>query len=188
MGGERVADRLIATGDDYREAGLRGGRKRFPVWQHDNQRLAAEDFFGHRGYPLDHPSLAEKIVSDEDAVRLEEVFDIDQRLLGKQVALEPDIGVSAVENQRVDERILDKVVFVLGGAQVVPPIVKMSADPRVGIGSVGIISDADALDNRIDLHRVDAAYAVAQGMADIVARSRADNQHIREWQAAECLP
>src|SRR6202040_2597018 len=114
MGGERVVDRLIATGDDHGEASLRGGRKRFPVWQADNQRLAAEDLFGHRGYPLDHPSLAEKIVSDEDAVRLEEVFDIDQRLLGKQVALEPDIGVSAVENQRVDERVLDKVVFVLG--------------------------------------------------------------------------
>src|SRR4029077_17492689 len=111
----------------HREAGLRGGRKRFPVWQADNQRLAGENFCGHLGYPLDHPSLAEEIVSDEDAVRLKEVFDIDQRLLGKQVALQPDIGVSAVEYQRVDERVLDKVVFVLGGAQVMPSIVEMSA-------------------------------------------------------------
>ena len=76
-GGERFGDRPIATGDDHREASLGGGRKRFPVWEADHQRLAAEDLFGHRGYPLDHPSLAEKIVCDEDTVRLEGVFDVD---------------------------------------------------------------------------------------------------------------
>src|SRR5439155_23732156 len=97
-----------------------------------------------------------------------------------------DIGVSAVENQRVDERILDKVIFALGGAQVVPPIVKIPTDSRVGIGSVRIISDADALDNWIDLHRVDAANPIEQGMVYIVARSGADDQRVLEWQTADC--
>ena len=92
-----------------------------------------------------------------------------------------------MENQRVDERILDKVVFVIGGAQVMPAVIKVSADPRVGIGSVGIFSDADALDNRIDLHRIDVANVVAQGMLDIVARSRADNQRVVEWPTADGL-
>ncbi len=69
-----------------------------------------------------------------------------------------------------------------------PPVVKVSADPRVRIGSVGIFSDADALDNRIDLHRIDVANGVAKGVVDIVARTRADNQRVVEWRAADCLP
>ena len=50
-----------------------------------------------------------------------------------------------------------------------PPVIKMSGDTRIGIGAVGIVTDADALNNRIDLHRIDVPNPIAQGMVDIVS-------------------
>ena len=103
-----------------------------------------------------------------------------ERLLGEQVALEPDVAVAAVQDERIDQRVDDQVVLLVGRLQEVAAVVQVHDDARIVVGAVGMIALAEALDHRIDLDRVDARGAPREGAADVVARAGADDQHLAE--------
>src|SRR5438034_11783621 len=63
-------------------------------------------------------------------------------------------------------------------------IVKMADHPRVCVRPIGMAADAYALDDGINLDRVDTADAVAQRMGDVITGPRADDEHILEWRTA----
>ena len=178
---------MVAAGNDGHEIGWLGSFQRFLVRQRQHERLTAEHLGGHRGDALHNPALAIEVVHHEDAVRLQHAADILKGLLGEQIALQADIGVARVQDQRVDQRIDDEVVFLFGRAQEVPSVIKVGHDTRVRIGLVRMMMDADVLDDRIDLHRVDALHAVAQRVRQIVAGAGADHHDIVKRRAAAAL-
>ena len=63
-------------------------------------------------------------------------------------------------------------------------VVKVPDHPRVGVRPVGMVADADALDNGVNLDCVNAADTVPQRMRDVVTGPCADDQFILEWRAA----
>ena len=64
------------------------------------------------------------------------------------------------------------------------PIVEMSDYPCVLIGPVGVISNADVLDYRVNLDPIDPVRTKAQRVRYVVARSCADDQNVLEWRTA----
>ncbi|TDM81405.1 hypothetical protein CEE95_14840, partial [Lactobacillus crispatus] len=55
------------------------------------------------------------------------------------------------------------------------------------IGLVGMVVDADVLDRGIDLDRIDALHAEAQGVRQVVAGAGADDHDVLERRAAAVL-
>ena len=74
-----------------------------------------------------------------------------------------------------------------GGAQEMPAVVEMRRHARVLIGMIGMLVDADVLDDGIDLDRVEPLDAEAQRVRHVVARTGADDQHVLERRAAAVL-
>ena len=103
---------------------------------------------------------------------------------GEKIALEPDVGVAAVENERIHQRIDDEIVLTLGSSKEMPSVVEMTLDARVVVRPVGILGDADSLDLRIDFDRVDMPRPITQCMVDVIAGSCADDQHVLEGRSA----
>jgi hypothetical protein len=92
-----------------------------------------------------------------------------------------------VQNQRVDQGVHDEVVFPIGGAQEVPPIVQVPHDARILVGVIGMKVDADVLDCRVDLDRIDAIGSEVRRVRDVVAGAGADDQHVLERRAPAVL-
>src|SRR5262249_26228006 len=127
------------------------------------------------------------VVHNEHAVRLEHSTYFRECLFGEKKALETDIGVATVQDQRVHAAVHDQVIFAVGGAQEMPAVVKVTDDSLVLVRVVGVGADADVLDHGVDLDRVDAFPAKAQRVSDVVARAGADNQDISKRRTAAVL-
>ena len=93
-----------------------GGLQDLAVGEVEDDRLGAEHLGHHRRHPLHDPALPQVIVRHEHAAGLEDPCDVGERLLGEQEALQADVRVAAVQDQRVDQRIDDQVVLPVGGA------------------------------------------------------------------------
>ena len=106
--------------------------------------------------------------------------DVVHRLLREQVAFEADVAVAAVQHERIDQRVDDQVVLLVAGLEEVAAVVEVHEHARIVVRPIGMIALADALDHRIDFHGVDALGAPRQRAADVVAGSRADDQHLAE--------
>ena len=143
-------------------------------------RLGAERDRGGVGQAIDQPALAEIVVDDQHAARLEAVLDGAERLLGEHVALEPHRGEARLQGQRVDQREHHQVVLLRRGPEEVPRIVGDDVDAGIVVGTVGMVLAPEPHDHRIDLHRVDALRAVQERGGDVGAGAGAEDQHVLE--------
>ena len=64
-----------------------------------------------------------------------------------------------------------------------PPVVDVNGDSTVAVGMVGMVPHADLIDDGVDFHGVNMPGPVRQCSLDVVAGSRADDQHVLEWRA-----
>ena len=151
----------------------------------DDRVAGAERLLEHRVERDDDPALAEVVVHDEHAARLEALADVGERLCREQVALEPDVAVAAVQHQRIDQRVDDQVVLLRwSSCRKLRPSSRCTVDARIRVGLVGMIAPAEPLDHRIDLDGIDARGAPLQRAADVVAGAGADDEHLARTAAA----
>ena len=113
--------------------------------------------------------------------------DIGESLLGEQITFEPEIRVSAMQDERVDKGIDHKIEFTVSRAQKMPAVVQVRDNPSILIRMVGMIIAPDVLNHRIDLDGNDLARSKPQGMSEIISRSRADDQHVAKGAAPAML-
>jgi hypothetical protein len=73
---------------------------------------------------------------------------------------------------------------LVGGAQKVSSIIKVSNDSRISIWLIGIIIDPYIQNDRINFNRIDVANTIVKCMVYVVSEPRADDQFIPEWLAA----
>jgi hypothetical protein len=85
-----------------------------------------------------------------------------------------------MEHERVDERVDDEVVLPMRLAHEASAIVDVNGDSRILVRMVRMFFPADVIDGWIDFHGVHVLRTIRQCRRDIVARSGADNQHVRE--------
>ena len=90
------------------------------------------------------------------------------RLAGEQKTLEADIAVTAVQYQRVDQRIDDQIVLPLRRAEKVASVIQMNFNPRILIRLVGMVLPPQAINCRVDLDSVDVLSSPLQRPADII--------------------
>src|SRR6516162_2782988 len=93
-----------------------------------------------------------------------------------------------MKDERVDKRVYDQVVFAVGCAEEMSAIIEVPNHPAVLIRLVGMVADADVLDNRVDFNGINLFNAKTQGMRYVVTRSCANNQSVpKRWGAAMLL-
>ena len=102
------------------------------------------------------------------------------RLAREEIGLQAQLARTAHEREGVGQREEDEVVLPVGARQEGAPVINVRRHPRVGVRLVGVLFDADLLDTRIDLDRVDALSATRERERHIGACSRADDQHVAQ--------
>src|SRR5229473_3146261 len=107
-----------------------------------------------------------------------------KRLAGEQKTLETDIAVTAVQYQRVDQRIDNQIVLPVSRAEKVAAIIQMDLNPRILIRLVGMVLPPQAINCRVDLDGVDVLGPPLQRPADIITGTCSDYQHVREGRPA----
>ena len=80
-----------------------------------------------------------------------------------------------------------EVVALVGVGQEGAAVVDVSGDALAVVGPVRVPLDADGLDARVDLDRIDVPRAPLEGQGHIRAASRADDQHLVERPPREPL-
>ena len=130
--------------------------------------------------PIDQPALAEVVVDDQHAVRLEAVAHVAERLDGEHVALEPHAGKARLQRQRIDQREDDEVVLLRRRPQVVPGVVVDDGDARVGVRVIRMVRAAEPDDRRVDFHRVHVLHAVSERGGHVRAGPGAEDQDVLE--------
>ena len=120
------------------------------------------------------------MVHRDRAVRLQVVPDLLHRVAGEQVALEPKRRLTGEDRERVGDRVEDEVVAAIGVVEEGPAVLDVHGDPRVLVRMIRMAVAAEPIQERIDLHGVDALGAVRQRDRDVVAAAGADDEHVRE--------
>ena len=143
-------------------------------------RVLSEHARRRVGQPVHQPLLAEVVVDDQHAVRLQPCLDRAEGLLGEHETLEPHGREARLQRQRVDEREHHQVVLLRGRPQEVPGIVGDDVDAGIVERPVGMMLPAQLHDDRIDLHRVHVVGAVQQCRSDVGARAGPQDQHALE--------
>ena len=92
-----------------------------------------------------------------------------------------------MQDQRIDERVDDEIVFLIGRAQEMASVIEMRHDARIAVRMIGMVVAADVLDDGVDLDRIDVLGAEFQRVGEIVARPRADDEHVLKGLAAAVL-
>ena len=103
-----------------------------------------------------------------------------QRLLGQQVALQPQGGLPGQRGQRVGQREQDQVVPLVRVLQVGPAVFDVHADPAVLVGMTRVHLAHPEQQQRIDLDGIDVPGALGQGDRDVVARPGPDDQDVAQ--------
>ncbi|MFN8518307.1 MAG: hypothetical protein U0667_02710 [Chloroflexota bacterium] len=142
-------------------------------------RRATERVLEHRGDLGHQPWLAVVVVEHEDAVVAQVVGDRLERLLGEQERLQAHVRGLADQRQRVRQGEDDDVVLLVGAAQERAAVIDVAVHPWVVVGLVGVVLDADLLDARVDLHRVDALDVRVVGEQQRHVRARPGAHHQR---------
>ena len=68
-----------------------------------------------------------------------------------------------------------------------PAVVQMRNHARILVGVVGIVTEANLLNHRIDLYRVDTVDPESKRMIDIISGAGPDYQYVLEWSSAAVL-
>ena len=100
-----------------------------------------------------------------------------QRLLGEQVALQPQGGLPRERGQRIGQREHDEVVLLVRVLQVLAAVRDVQGEPGVLVGTVRV-GPADLRQHRVDLDRVDVLGAFGQRDRRVVPGPRADDQDV----------
>ena len=162
-----IAQIVVRLDDGMRRHGQDDGR-------------SSESVVGQGRQAADEPAVPVRVVHDEDAVWLQVRLHVANRLLGKQVAFEPDARVARMQRERIDERIHDHVVFHAALAEESSAVGQVDTDARIAVGLVGMLESSDVVDHRVDLDGIDVLHAVGEGCRDVIARAGADDQDIVE--------
>ncbi len=144
----------------------------------------SEGLFRECGQAADEPALAVRVVHDEDAVGLQMRSHILNRLLGKQVAFQPDAGIARMQRKRIDERVHDQVVLRTRLAKKSSAVGQVDTDAGIAVGLVGVLLSSDLVDHGVDLDGVHMLDAIGESRGDVVARAGTDDQDVVERLAA----
>ena len=128
------------------------------------------------------PALQERrvvVVHRERAARCQVGAHRLERLLGEQVALQPDPRLPGQRGQRVGQREQDQVVVLRGVLQEGAAVIDVRGQPGAGVGVVRV-HVAEPHQQRVDLHRVDVPGALGQGDGRVVARPGPDDQDVAQ--------
>src|SRR6476646_7396144 len=117
-----------------------------PRFMHVHTRLGAECHRRGVRETIDQPALAEIVVDDEDAIRVEPIADIPEGLLGEHVAFEPHAGKAGLHRQRVDQCEHHEVVMLRRRPQKMTRVVVYDRDPWIRIRMIGMMLAAEAND------------------------------------------
>ncbi len=170
---EGLFDRSVVAGDQHGEVAAEGPIRIEGVaaGQVEHQRVRAEGSAHRVPQARDDPALTEVVVHDEHAARFQPLLHLVHRLLGEQEAFEADVAVAAVQDERVDQGVDDRVVLLVAGAQVVAAVVEVHEHARVVVRLVGMVLLAEPLNHGIDLDGIHA-HSASIGITN-VERSRA---------------
>jgi hypothetical protein len=100
------------------------------------------------------------------------------RILGEEVALEPERGLAGDQRQGVGEGEQDQVVVVGRGLDEGPAVVDVDVDAGIGVGMRGRQVTAQRVDLGVDLDRVDPGCSLAQSGGDVVAGARPEDEDV----------
>jgi hypothetical protein len=109
------------------------------------------------------------------------------RLLGEQVALQPQVGLPVDRGQRVGQREQDQVVVLLGVLQEGPAVSVVQGHPRAVVRVVRVLALAELDQDRVDLHRVHVLRALGQCHRDVVTRAGPHDQDVLQRRARHVL-
>src|SRR5690242_6248223 len=104
---EGLGNRRVARRYDHRKTSAVRRLESLKMGQAQHDRLAPPDGLGHRGNALDDPALTEIVVGDEDAIWLQHSLDVGKCLFRKQVALQANARIAAMEDKGIDEGVND---------------------------------------------------------------------------------
>ncbi len=158
------------------------------IGQRNDHGFHAEDFLRHLRQPRDDPALAIVVVHHEQAARFHLRAHVRERFLREEKTLQPQARIAGVQHERIHQRVEREIVLARRVAHEAAAVVEIAGDVRgVVVGPVGMILRADAADARVDLHGVDVLHAGRQRGGHVVARTRADDEHVAHRRLPDAL-
>ena len=102
------------------------------------------------------------------------------RLSGEQVALEPEARLARDQCERVGKGEEDEVVPTVGALEERAPVVDVDVHPRVAVRMIRVQLLPQLVEAWVDLDSIDPPRTALERAGDVVAGSRAHDQHLIE--------